>query len=81
MDYPHIVGAEGTGRIAELGEVVESWQVGDRVAWHESPGSYATQVVINTDDLLRVPEGREHQGGWRHADAGPDRSVTGDELT
>src|SRR5699024_1152785 len=57
MEYPHIVGAEGTGYIAEVGEGVESWRVGDRVAWHEGPGSYATQVVVNSDFLLRVPEG------------------------
>ena len=25
--------------------------------WHEAPGSYATQVVVNTDNQLRVPEG------------------------
>ncbi|WP_241897400.1 zinc-binding dehydrogenase, partial [Brevibacterium epidermidis] len=42
---------------AEVGEGIESWQVGDRVAWHEGPGSYATQVVVKADFLLRVPEG------------------------
>jgi len=57
MEYPHVVGVEGTGSIAEVGEGIESWQVGDRVAWHEGPGSYATQVVVNSDFLLRVPEG------------------------
>ena len=57
MDYPHVVGSEGTGRIAAVGEGVESFSVGDRVAWHEGPGSYATQVVVKTDNLLRVPEG------------------------
>ncbi|RCS91857.1 quinone oxidoreductase [Brevibacterium aurantiacum] len=57
MSYPHIVGSEGTGHIAEVGEGVASWSVGDRVAWHEGPGSYAAQVVVKTDNLLRVPEG------------------------
>ncbi|MDN5655884.1 MAG: alcohol dehydrogenase catalytic domain-containing protein, partial [Kocuria sp.] len=57
MDYPHVVGSEGTGRIAAVSEGVESFSVGDRVAWHEGPGSYATQVVVKTDNLLRVPEG------------------------
>ncbi|WP_442853640.1 alcohol dehydrogenase catalytic domain-containing protein, partial [Brevibacterium sp. VCM10] len=54
MEYPHVVEVEGTGYIAEVGEGIESWQIGDRVAWHEGPGSYATQVVANTDNLLRV---------------------------
>ncbi|WP_009885307.1 alcohol dehydrogenase catalytic domain-containing protein [Brevibacterium aurantiacum] len=30
MEYPHIAGSEGTGRIAEVGEGIESWSVGDR---------------------------------------------------
>ena len=34
MEYPHVVGVEGTGYIAEVGEGIENWQVGARVAWH-----------------------------------------------
>jgi NADPH:quinone reductase-like Zn-dependent oxidoreductase len=31
MDYPHILGADGAGEVADLGEGVTSWSVGDRV--------------------------------------------------
>src|SRR5699024_3022904 len=56
MEYPHIVGAEGTGYIAVVDEGVESWQVGDRVAWHEGSCSYTTQVFVNSASLLGVAE-------------------------
>ncbi|RBP67790.1 NADPH2:quinone reductase [Brevibacterium sanguinis] len=56
MEYPHVVGVEGTGRIAEVGEGVESWSLGDRVAWHDAHGSYSTQVVADADMILSVPE-------------------------
>lgn len=32
MDYPHVVGAQGSVHIAEAGEGIESWSVGTRVA-------------------------------------------------
>ncbi|WP_309130839.1 quinone oxidoreductase [Brevibacterium sp.] len=56
MDYPHVVGVEGTGRIAAVGEGIERFSPGDRVAWHDAHGSYATQVVAKADMLLSVPE-------------------------
>jgi len=31
LEYPHIPGADGAGRIAALGEGVERWQVGEKV--------------------------------------------------
>jgi NADPH:quinone reductase-like Zn-dependent oxidoreductase len=31
MDYPHILGADGAGEVAALGEGVMGWSVGDRV--------------------------------------------------
>lgn len=57
MDYPHVVGVEGAGRVSALGSGVERVSVGDRVAWHDAHGSYASQVVVRADMLLNVPEG------------------------
>lgn len=57
MEYPHTVGVEGSGIVAEVGEGVTAWSVGDRVAWHDGPGSYATRAIVRADMAMRVPEG------------------------
>ncbi|MCQ9385026.1 quinone oxidoreductase family protein [Brevibacterium moorei] len=57
MPFPHIVGSEGAGTVAALGEGVSTVAVGDAVAWHDAPGSYATRVVVAEKSLLPVPDG------------------------
>lgn len=57
MDFPHTVGVEGSGIIKELGEDVTAFSVGDRVAWHNAPGSYAELVCVSEDELMRIPDG------------------------
>ena len=57
MDYPHTVGSEGSGVVAALGEGVTRWSVGDRVAWHDAPGSYATRAIVRADMAMSVPDG------------------------
>ncbi|HJA39744.1 MAG TPA: quinone oxidoreductase [Candidatus Brevibacterium intestinigallinarum] len=57
MDYPHTVGSEGSGVVAAVGEGVTRWSVGDRVAWHDAPGSYATRAIVRADMAMSVPEG------------------------
>ena len=47
-DLPAIIGVEGAGTVAG---------VGDRVAWVSAPGSYAEQVVVDADRAVQVPEG------------------------
>ena len=53
---PFSPGLEGTGRIAALGEGVEGFAVGDRVAWMQGPGSYAEQVVVDATVAVPVPD-------------------------
>jgi NADPH:quinone reductase len=53
---PFLLGLEGVGRIEALGPGVTGWSVGDRVAWNDSPGSYAELVVVPADRAVRVPE-------------------------
>ena len=53
---PYILGLEGSGVVAALGDGVTQWSVGDRVAWPQSPGSYATKVAIPADRAVAVPE-------------------------
>lgn len=55
MPFPHTVGSEGAGVVKALGEGVTRVSVGDRVAWHEGPGSYAELVLVKEGNLLAVP--------------------------
>jgi NADPH:quinone reductase len=57
VPLPAILGSEGSGTIVEVGEGVTSRQVGDRVAWWQAPASYASRVVVDAEQALRVPEG------------------------
>ncbi|GAA1029802.1 MULTISPECIES: NAD(P)H-quinone oxidoreductase [Amycolatopsis] len=50
-----ILGLECSGTIAELGEGVEGWQVGDEVCALLAGGGYAERVAVPTGQLLPVP--------------------------
>jgi putative PIG3 family NAD(P)H quinone oxidoreductase len=52
--YP---GLECSGRIAELGEGVAGWEVGDEVCALLSGGGYAERVAVPSGQLLPVPAG------------------------
>ncbi|OPC78683.1 alcohol dehydrogenase [Embleya scabrispora] len=54
---PAILGAEGMGRVAGLGEGVRDLAEGDRVAWFYHPGSYAELLVVPAQSLVKVPDG------------------------
>lgn len=56
VELPYVLGLEGAGTVTAIGEGVSQLAVGDRVAWATSAGSYATQVVVPVDKLMRVPE-------------------------
>jgi NADPH2:quinone reductase len=57
MPFPHVPGDEGAGVVTALGEGVTDLAVGDRVAWADSPGSYAELVRVKAERALRVPDG------------------------
>jgi NADPH2:quinone reductase len=59
--FPHIPGAEGAGRVEEVGEGVAGFKPGDRVAFVDARGSYAELVVIPAEQALPVPEGMQLQ--------------------
>ena len=56
VPLPWVLGLEGSGVVAAVGEGVNQWGVGDRVAWPGSPGSYATKVAVAADRVVAVPE-------------------------
>lgn len=52
---PYVLGLEGSGVVSAVGDGVERWSVGDRVAWPGSPGSYATKVAVSAERVVAVP--------------------------
>lgn len=57
MEFPHVPGAEGAGVVEAVGEGVQDFSPGDRVAWHDRPGSYTDRLTIPAEGVLRVPDG------------------------
>jgi NADPH2:quinone reductase len=54
---PFVPGQEAAGVVEALGEGVEGFAVGDRVAWNGTRGTYAELACAPAKDLLHVPEG------------------------
>lgn len=56
MDLPFVLGLEGAGRVVEVGEGVEDFGPGDRVAWSDAQGSYAEYASVAADRAVPVPD-------------------------
>jgi NADPH2:quinone reductase len=54
---PLVPGLEGAGTVRAVGPGVTTVAPGDRVAWTDSLGSYATLQVVPAAELVRVPDG------------------------
>ncbi len=54
---PDILGLEVAGMVAEVGESVTRWSVGDRVCALLGGGGYAEQVVVDARHALPIPYG------------------------
>jgi putative PIG3 family NAD(P)H quinone oxidoreductase len=54
---PDILGLEVAGTVAEVGESVPRWSVGDRVCALLGGGGYADQAIVDARHALPVPEG------------------------
>ena len=57
LPLPSGIGLEGVGTVVALGEGVTIRQVGQRVAWSDTIGSYAEQVAVRADRCFLVPDG------------------------
>ncbi len=57
LDLPLVIGLEGAGTIAEIGNEVEGLKVGDRVAWSSVSGSYAEYLLAPAAQVVKIPEG------------------------
>jgi NADPH:quinone reductase len=56
---PYVPGHEGSGTVVAVGQGVTDVAVGDRVAWHDAPGSYAERVVVPAALTVPVPDGTD----------------------
>jgi NADPH2:quinone reductase len=56
MPNPKILGVEGAGRVIALGDGVDGYEVGQRVAWVYAPGSYAEKIAIPATSLVTIPD-------------------------
>ena len=56
LPLPLIPGVEGCGRVRTTGQGVVGFAQGDRVAWPQAFGSYATRITVPADRVVRVPD-------------------------
>ena len=56
VELPFRIGQEGAGLVAAVGDAVDGFAPGDRVAWTGVTGSYAEQAVIPADRAVPVPD-------------------------
>ena len=57
LPLPSGNGLEGVGTITAVGDGVTTREVGQRVAWADTVGSYAEQVAVKADRCFVVPDG------------------------
>ncbi|MDM0066601.1 quinone oxidoreductase [Variovorax sp. J31P207] len=57
MPNPKVLGVEGAGRVLAVGEGVDGFEIGQRVAWVYAPGSYAEKVAVPATSLVSIPDG------------------------
>ncbi|ASN51682.1 quinone oxidoreductase [Sinomonas sp. R1AF57] len=57
IPFPFTPGAEASGVVAEVGEGVEGFAHGDRVATAEGVRTYAEYALVDADKALPIPEG------------------------
>lgn len=53
---PFVPGSEGAGVVDALGEGVDGFAVGDRVAWCMSPGGYAEYATVPARVVVHLPD-------------------------
>ena len=61
IDTPFILGQEGAGTVRAIGDGVDGFSLGDRVAWKNCLGSYAETVAIPATEAVPVPDGVEDE--------------------
>lgn len=55
-DLPTTLGLEGSGVVESIGNRVNRFKPGDRVAWASCRGSYSLKINANSESLVHVPD-------------------------
>jgi NADPH2:quinone reductase len=63
VPLPAALGQEGAGTVASVAAGVTDVAVGDRVAWVNIPGAYATHAVVPADRLVHLPADLDARNG------------------
>jgi len=77
VKLPFTIGVEGTGVVENVGEKVENYKSGDRVAYVGVTGSYAEYILVPENKLVLIPDNIEFQ----EAGAGMLQGLTAQYLT
>ncbi len=56
VSFPFVPGIEGSGTVEAAGDDTEGFEVGDRVAWANGPGSYSEVVDLAAEAAVKVPD-------------------------
>lgn len=57
VPLPFVAGNEGAGEVTAVGEGVDLWTVGDRVAYQGPAGAYADERLLPADRAVPIPDG------------------------
>ncbi|MGR4862879.1 quinone oxidoreductase family protein [Caulobacter sp. LARHSG274] len=57
MTMPAVLGLEAAGIVEAVGDRVDRFRVGDRVAYNGTLGAYAQAAVVPADRAVKVPDG------------------------
>src|SRR5262245_37755663 len=56
IPVPAVLGSEGAGTVERLGNDVKNFNLGDRVAWAMTRGSYAEYAAVPAKMLVHLPD-------------------------
>ncbi|HET8645133.1 MAG TPA: alcohol dehydrogenase catalytic domain-containing protein, partial [Vicinamibacteria bacterium] len=57
VPLPYVMGMEGAGVVEAAGRDAQGLQAGQRVAWTNVPGAYATHALVPADKAVPLPPG------------------------
>ena len=63
LPLPLRLGIEGAGTVEAVGSSVRDVAVGDRIAWVQVQGSYATHALVPAERAVKLPEGMGFRDG------------------